>query len=164
MTSDRCAKPGCGALRLVGKPCTDRDCPQIWVHHAETRHRERAAAAAAWLAAREAAVNAVKCGCRVISDWNPDGECACPSNCAEDDVIALHALPPPADAAAALAEVVRKAKREAFEEAAQAVEGSTAVTLRLVDPHVQKFHGDDRYRDVRAAYAAAIRARGEGGE
>ena len=33
----RCSKPGCGALKIVGKPCTDADCPQQWVHHTDTR-------------------------------------------------------------------------------------------------------------------------------
>ncbi len=126
------------------------DCKKECLTPAEVAHHTRAAAAAAWLAAREAAVNAVKCGCRVISDWNPDGECACPANCAEDDVIALRALPPPADAAAALAEVVRKAKREAFEEAA-----------KIAD---DEFDRATSGKNVAANVAMAIRARGEGGE
>ncbi len=33
----RCSKPGCGALKIVGKPCSDADCPQQWVHHTDTR-------------------------------------------------------------------------------------------------------------------------------
>lgn len=35
---DVCSKPGCGAARIPGCPCSDADCPQIWVHH--TEHRE----------------------------------------------------------------------------------------------------------------------------
>lgn len=31
----RCSKPGCGARKIVGKPCTDADCPQQWVHHTD---------------------------------------------------------------------------------------------------------------------------------
>lgn len=27
----RCRKPGCGANEIIGKPCTDRDCPQQFV-------------------------------------------------------------------------------------------------------------------------------------
>lgn len=33
----KCSKPGCGALKIIGKPCTDNDCPQQWVHHTNTR-------------------------------------------------------------------------------------------------------------------------------
>lgn len=34
MTSERkCSKAGCGAQEIIGKPCTDFDCPQQWVHH-----------------------------------------------------------------------------------------------------------------------------------
>jgi hypothetical protein len=33
----KCSKPGCGALKIIGKPCTDTDCPQQWVHHTDTR-------------------------------------------------------------------------------------------------------------------------------
>ena len=29
--SDRCAKPGCNALRLPGHPCADIDCPQHYL-------------------------------------------------------------------------------------------------------------------------------------
>lgn len=36
-SEQRCSKPGCGALKIVGKPCTDADCPQQWVHHTDTR-------------------------------------------------------------------------------------------------------------------------------
>lgn len=36
-SEQRCGKPGCGALKIVGKPCTDADCPQQWVHHTATR-------------------------------------------------------------------------------------------------------------------------------
>lgn len=32
---ERCAKPGCGALRVLGNPCTDWDCPQLFVAAAE---------------------------------------------------------------------------------------------------------------------------------
>lgn len=51
-----------------------------------------------------------------------------------------------------------RGEADGIRKAAEAVKGSMAVKLQLVDPHVQKFHGDDRYRDVRAAYAAAILA------
>ncbi|WP_156912304.1 hypothetical protein [Roseibium algicola] len=33
--SEKCAKPGCGALKLVGKPCSDFDCPQHWLANME---------------------------------------------------------------------------------------------------------------------------------
>lgn len=33
--AERCAKPGCGALRVLGNPCTDWDCPQLFVVAAE---------------------------------------------------------------------------------------------------------------------------------
>jgi len=36
-SEQRCRKPGCGALKIVGKPCADADCPQQWVHHTDTR-------------------------------------------------------------------------------------------------------------------------------
>lgn len=26
----KCTKPGCGAMRLIAKPCLDYDCPQDW--------------------------------------------------------------------------------------------------------------------------------------
>ena len=29
----KCPKPGCGAREIIGKPCTDWDCPQQWLHH-----------------------------------------------------------------------------------------------------------------------------------
>lgn len=61
---------------------------------AEAQHRERAAAAAAWLAARDDAAD--------IADGI--GE--------HGSALEIRALPPPANAAAALAEVVRKAKAE----------------------------------------------------
>jgi multidrug efflux pump subunit AcrA (membrane-fusion protein) len=32
---ERCPKPGCGALRKLGHPCTDWDCPQQQVHHTD---------------------------------------------------------------------------------------------------------------------------------
>ncbi|UVC14758.1 hypothetical protein [Mesorhizobium onobrychidis] len=35
--SDRCAKPGCGALKRIGNPCTDWDCPQKYVTAADYR-------------------------------------------------------------------------------------------------------------------------------
>lgn len=117
MPNDRCAKPGCGALRLVGKPCTDRDCPQIWVHHTEAQHRERAAAAAAWMAAREAGaatLNKSADETKALADRRAGSHASYELD--EDEQILRHhaeqlrALPPPADAMAALAEVVRKAK------------------------------------------------------
>lgn len=36
-SSDRCAKPGCGALKRIGNPCTDWDCPQRYVTAADYR-------------------------------------------------------------------------------------------------------------------------------
>jgi len=36
-SEQRCSKPGCGALKIVGKPCSDADCPQQWVRHTDTR-------------------------------------------------------------------------------------------------------------------------------
>jgi len=29
----KCSKPGCGAQCIIGKPCTDWDCPQVFVHY-----------------------------------------------------------------------------------------------------------------------------------
>jgi chromosome segregation ATPase len=41
-TKPRCAKPGCGALHIVGHPCTDWDCPQQYVSAADYRAVESA--------------------------------------------------------------------------------------------------------------------------
>lgn len=35
LPAKKCAKPGCGAKRLLGKPCTDWDCPQLRVWHTD---------------------------------------------------------------------------------------------------------------------------------
>lgn len=31
--NNKCTKPGCGAYKVIGRTCTDKDCPQEWVHH-----------------------------------------------------------------------------------------------------------------------------------
>ncbi|TPW26839.1 hypothetical protein [Pararhizobium mangrovi] len=36
-TVEKCAKPRCGAMRRIGKPCTDWDCPQQTVNAREHR-------------------------------------------------------------------------------------------------------------------------------
>ncbi len=33
--TERCTKPGCGAQRRIGNPCTDWDCPQQHVSHSD---------------------------------------------------------------------------------------------------------------------------------
>lgn len=44
------------------------------------------------------AAGVVQCGCRNKTPFNPDGECACPENCSEEDVAAILALLPATDA------------------------------------------------------------------
>lgn len=112
---------------------------------AEAQHRERAAYAAGWMAAREAAV---KAGYDAVNWCRNEAEADLRTvrEIVEERILAL---PPPADAAA-LAEVVRKARREAFEEAAKIAEERDEV-------------GCPYWADG-ISIAAAIRARGEGGE
>lgn len=43
MSDERCPKPGCGAQRTLGAPCTDWDCPEQWVHHTKFKPAIRAA-------------------------------------------------------------------------------------------------------------------------
>jgi hypothetical protein len=113
----------------------------------EHHQRTQAAAAAAWLAAREAC------------DDEADGQ-GCWGTAFETRkriLGAIRALPAPSDATAALAEVVRVAKREAFEEAALMLDE------KATDLQRQHGIGPDSFCVVTLrAKAAAIRARSEG--
>ncbi len=77
----------------------------------EVQHRTRAAYAAGWMAAREAGAAHIEANARPIdsaSSLISQGRNAG----AHEAAMLLRALPPPADAAAALAEVVKRAKEE----------------------------------------------------
>ncbi len=111
-------------------------------------HRECAAAAAAWMAAREAGAEAC------LARMKPDSAHEAPYN-AEDlaCAAAIRALPPPADAAAALAEVVREATRKAVEREREA----------CADLVFRCLSAGKLCAATPSAMAAAIRAR-KGGE
>lgn len=112
----------------------------------EVQHHTRAATAAAWLAAREACFREA----HARADFYVTQGAASKVAAAMRVHDAIRALPPPADAAAALAEVVRKAKeeeREANAKIAQAIR----VPFKDIDP--------DKYA-IGVEIAAAIRARG----
>lgn len=109
----------------------------------QAQQRERAAAAAAWLAARN-----------TCTDWSallPDNASQHECDAVRRYVAVLRALPPPADAMAALAEVVRKAKEEEREACAVIADETDTGWFDARTFTAQKI-------------AAAIRARGEGGE
>lgn len=118
----------------------------------QAQHRERAAAAAAWLAAMEVAVCIVN-----ETEFPANGGEAEHDACADfagDVEAALRSTHPPADAAAALAEVVRKAKEEEREACALLVRASANAAMLSGKPvNPSDIH----------ALAAAIRARAEGG-
>ncbi len=173
MSSD--TAPACKHTRLAfgsgGYYVMCRDCPQTWVARridaeldtdlgisaltpytgtledpSEHNQRTQAAAAASWMAAREACALMAT----AIEDACDDGV-LCKLGASAVAAARFRALPPPEDAATALAEVVRKAKREAFEEAAKEVE-------------MLKGHNDATSRNATLEFVAAtIRARGEGG-
>ncbi len=109
----------------------------------EAQHRERAAAAAAWMAAREA-------GAELFDD---DRVMVFGTHVAT----ALRALPPPEDAAAALAEVVKRAKEEEREACAAAC---AAVDTTAFNTDEECLAADEAVGEC----LAAIRARAEGGE
>jgi hypothetical protein len=129
----------------------------------EHHQRTQAAAAASWLAAREAAGKHIEAQIDDGPDRPGEGPTAAlmrriRAEWWRRDAAAINALPPPSDAAAALAEVVRVAKREAFEEAA-----------RIAEREMRELFGDaeDWKQGWNAGLAvgvAAIRARStEGG-
>ncbi len=128
-------------LREIARRLSEAPCLTPSEHH----QRTLAASAASWMAAREAAYAAMD---------------ALPDHFRWRAEQLIRALPPPADAAAALAEVVRKAKREAFEEAAQ-VADRWLEAFKEFQPVVisPRGYACNAVQDI----ADAIRARGEGG-
>ena len=145
----------------VMKPAEPSRIKGIWKYlepcltPSEHHQRTLAASAAAWIAAREAAVRIVN-----ETEFPASGGEAEHDACADfagDVEAALLSTHPPADAAAALAEVVRVAKREAFEEAALMLDE------KATDLQRQHGIGPDSFCVVTLrAKAAAIRARSEG--
>lgn len=130
----------------------------------EAQQRERAAAAAVWMAAREAGAEAARCV--LIPEDASASEAHGRISAALEACMRIRALPPPEDATAALAEVVAKARREGMEEAAVeadrvAERAHTALQEPgLIDAIRRDFlHQRNGARDA----AAAIRARSEGG-
>jgi hypothetical protein len=150
----------------------------------EVDQRTLAASAAAWIAAREAAAQAAD---GVDTSHCSEEEEDAANFAVGDAITAIRALPPPSDAAAALAEVVRVARDEAYKqgfcegyedgEAAAAMAALAEVVrvakreafeeaARLVETHQEWNAGsafgvqpkDDGAVNGRA-YAAAIRAR-----
>lgn len=120
--------------------------------------RERAAYAAGWLAAREA--------CCLWDAVLPFDVSLNDIDAVRRYVALLRALPPPADAAAALDDVVRVARREAFEEAARvadrvAAQAHTALQEHGIIDAIRRDYLNQR-NGARDA-AAAIRARAAGG-
>ncbi|UXO85623.1 hypothetical protein [Brucella intermedia] len=71
----RCSKPGCGALKIVGKPCTDADCPQQWVHHTDTRPAPAATDTGLETAAKLGGINGVML-LRHIENLRPEAQAA----------------------------------------------------------------------------------------
>ncbi len=132
------------------------DCAYIAPCLTPSEHHQRtlAASAAAWIAAREACADTVAAKEKGAAEDPWDGGYNVAVYAAEE---AIRALPPPSDAAAALAEVVRKAKCEAFEEAAK-------IALIITQAEGQRNAKDQWRESIGQEVAAAIRARGEGGE
>ena len=123
---------------------------------AEADQRTQAAAAAAWLAAREACVEAV----------NPVlvGHMDVVGVALINAVVRLRGLPPPADAAAALAEVVRRAKEEEREALIAWIKKKQESRPDMSGAYDAFDAAGDAYEHAQDEIIAAIRARDtEGG-
>lgn len=157
----------------------------------EAHHRERAAAAAAWLAARDACVRACNFhGDTLTQHWLSASGVPVTRACAT----ILANLSPPSDAAAALAEVVKQARaeereailsqpgiltvncvrgtlrcmeRERLEQVLQQARAEERAAIRALIQEVEFPDGGEHEHDACGEYAdriaAAIRAR-QGGE